>query len=83
MDLITSLPPPNQTGFDAIFVVVNDRQNHPCISHLTTVTAPQLARLSVRDVVRVVDLPLPSSAIEIRDSPHPFGLNCGGYTAPP
>jgi hypothetical protein len=65
MDLITQLPR-SQTGFDAIVVVVDksSKMIH-CIPTTTTVTAPQLASLFFREIVRLHGLP--SSIISDRD----------------
>lgn len=65
MDLITSLPP-SRNGFDAIFVVVDkySKMIH-CLPTTTTVTAPQLAHLFMREIVRHHGLP--SSIVSDRD----------------
>ena len=65
MDLITQLPR-SRTGFDAIFVIVDkcSKMIH-LIPTTTTVTAPELAILFFREVVRHHGLP--SSIISDRD----------------
>jgi transposase InsO family protein len=65
MDLITQLPR-TQNGFDAILVVVDksSKMIH-CIPTTTTVTAPQLASLFFREIIRFHGLP--SSIISDRD----------------
>ena len=65
MDLITQLPR-TRTGYDAIFVVVDkySKMIH-CIPTTTTVTAPQLANLFFREIVRHHGLP--TSIISDRD----------------
>jgi transposase InsO family protein len=65
MDLITQLPP-TRTGYDAIYVVVDkySKMIH-CIPTTTTVTAPQLASLFFREIVRLHGVP--TSIISDRD----------------
>ena len=65
MDLITQLPP-TRTGLDAIFVVVDKHSKMiHCIPTTTTVTAPQLASLFFREIVRLHGIP--TSIISDRD----------------
>jgi hypothetical protein len=65
IDLITQLPP-TRSGYDAIFVVVDksSKMIH-CIPTTTTVTAPQLAHLFFREIVRLHGIP--TSIISDRD----------------
>lgn len=57
MDLITQLPK-SRTGHDAIVVYCDklSKQAHYCATH-TNVTAPQLATITVREVVRLHGVP--------------------------
>jgi hypothetical protein len=65
MDLITQLPP-TRSGLDAIFVVVDKHSKMiHCIPTTTTVTAPQLASLFFREIVRIHGIP--TSIISDRD----------------
>ena len=65
MDLITQLPP-TRSGYDAIFVVVDksSKMIH-CIPTTTTCTAPDLAHLFFREIVRHHGIP--TSIISDRD----------------
>lgn len=66
MDFIGPLPRSRPAGFDAIFVIVDkcSKMIH-CIPTTTTVTAPQLADLFFREIVRHHGIP--SSIISDRD----------------